>query len=135
MKEIRPGEKSQGGDAPRKKNRVRIGGEKVDLSKADSYGQSQNEGRGKDAQKGGGRNNKDHRFNKADKADFSNEDVNRQIRDTFSSFQKGKTKSSKYRKDKREQVQQRQMEALEQEMAESRYLSLPSSLPPTSWPP
>ncbi|MBO4723921.1 MAG: translation initiation factor IF-2 [Bacteroidaceae bacterium] len=124
MKEIKPGEKSQGGDAPRKKNRVRIGGEKVDLSKADSYGQSQNEGHGKDAQKGGGRNNKDHRFNKADKAEFSNEDVNRQIRDTFSSFQKGKTKSSKYRKDKREQVQQRQMEALEQEMAESKVLKL-----------
>jgi len=124
MKEIKPEEKSQGGDAPRKKNRVRIGGEKVDLSKADSYGQSQNESRGKDAQKGGGRNNKDHRFNKADKAEFSNEDVNRQIRDTFSSFQKGKTKSSKYRKDKREQVQQRQMEALEQEMAESKVLKL-----------
>ena len=124
MKEIKPGERSQDGEAPRKKNRVRIGGEKVDLSKADSYGQSQNESRGKDAQKGGGRNNKDHRFNKADKADFSNEDVNRQIRDTFSSFQKGKTKSSKYRKDKREQVQQRQMEALEQEMAESKVLKL-----------
>ncbi len=130
MKEIKPGEKSQngGGDQPRKKNRVRIGGEKVDLTKADSYSQSQNNGGenrgGKDSQKGGGRNNKDHRFNKADKADFSNEDVNRQIRDTFSSFQKGKTKSSKYRKDKREQVQQRQMEALEQEMAESKVLKL-----------
>ncbi len=126
MKEIKPGDRNQDGDAPRKKNRVRIGGEKVDLSKADSYSQSQNnsDNRGKDAQKGGGRNNKDHRFNKADKADFSNEDVNRQIRDTFSSFQKGKTKSSKYRKDKREQVQQRQMEALEQEMAESKVLKL-----------
>ena len=126
MREIKPSDKSQGGDAPRKKNRVRIGGEKVDLTKADSYGQSQNENRGggKDSQKGGGRNNKDHRFNKADKADFSNEDVNRQIRDTFSSFQKGKTKSSKYRKDKREQVQQRQMEALEQEMAQSKVLKL-----------
>ena len=128
MKEIKPGEKSQGTDAPRKKNRVRIGGEKVDLTKADSYNQTQNNSNdnrgGKDAQKGGGRNNKDHRFNKADKADFSNEDVNRQIRDTFSSFQKGKTKSSKYRKDKREQVQQRQMEALEQEMAESKVLKL-----------
>ena len=125
MKEIKPGEKSQGGDAPRKKNRVRIGGEKVDITKAENYNQSQNnENRGKDAQKGGGRNNKDHRFNKADKAEFSNEDVNRQIRDTFSSFQKGKTKSSKYRKDKREQVQQRQMEAMEQEMAESKVLKL-----------
>ncbi len=128
MKEIKPGDKTQqgGGDAPRKKNRVRIGGEKVDLSKADSYGQAQNGGdsHGKDAQKGGGRNGKDRRHNKNDKADFSNEDVNRQIRDTFSSFQKGKTKSSKYRKDKREQVQQRQMEALEQEMAESKVLKL-----------
>ena len=126
MKEIKPGDRNQDGDVPRKKNRVRIGGEKVDLTKADSYSQSQNnnDNRGKDAQKGGGRNNKDHRFNKADKADFSNEDVNRQIRDTFSSFQKGKTKSSKYRKDKREQVQQRQMEALEQEMAESKVLKL-----------
>ena len=126
MKEIKPGDRNQDGDVPRKKNRVRIGGEKVDLTKADSYSQSQNnsDNRGKDAQKGGGRNNKDHRFHKADKADFSNEDVNRQIRDTFSSFQKGKTKSSKYRKDKREQVQQRQMEALEQEMAESKVLKL-----------
>ena len=125
MKEIKPGDKSQGGSGePRKKNRVRIGGEKVDLTKADSYNQQGGDNRGKDAQKGGGRNNKDHRFNKADKADFSNEDVNRQIRDTFSQFQKGKTKSSKYRKDKREQVQQRQMEALEQEMAESKVLKL-----------
>ena len=125
MKEIKPGDKSQGGSGePRKKNRVRIGGEKVDLTKADSYNQQGGDNRGKDAQKGGGRNNKDHRFNKADKADFSNEDVNRQIRDTFSQFQKGKTKSSKYRKDKREQVQQRQMEALEQERAESKVLKL-----------
>ena len=126
MKEIKPGEKSQnGGDAPRKKNRVRIGGEKVDITKAENYSQNGgNEGRNQNAQKGGGRNGKDHRHNKSEKNEFSNEDVNRQIRDTFSSFQKGKTKSSKYRKDKREQVQQRQMEALEQEMAESKVLKL-----------
>ena len=128
MKEIKPGEKSQngGGDQPRKKNRVRIGGEKVDITKAENYSQNGggNEGRNQNAQKGGGRNGKDHRHNKSEKNEFSNEDVNRQIRDTFSSFQKGKTKSSKYRKDKREQVQQRQMEALEQEMAESKVLKL-----------
>ena len=126
IKEIKPGEKNQGNDAPRKKNRVRIGGEKVDITKAENYNQGggNSENRNQNSQKGGGRNNKDHRFNKADKAEFSNEDVNRQIRDTFSSFQKGKTKSSKYRKDKREQVQQRQMEALEQEMAESKVLKL-----------
>ncbi len=138
MKEIKPGERGQNGQGgqngePRKKNRVRIGGEKVDLTKADSYGQNQNnnsnsnsnrDNRGRDAQKGNGRNNKDHRFNKADKNDFSNDDINRQIKDTFSSFQKGKTKSSKYRKDKREAVQQRAQEAFEQEMAESKVLKL-----------
>jgi len=136
MKEIKPGERNQNGQGgqngePRKKNRVRIGGEKVDLTKADSYGQNQNnnnnggnDNRGRDNQKGSGRNNKDHRFNKADKNDFSNDDVNRQIKDTFSSFQKGKTKSSKYRKDKREAVQQRAQEAFEQEMAESKVLKL-----------
>ncbi len=135
IREIRPnGNAQQGQDGPRKKNRVRIGGEKVDLTKADDYGQSQsqnnngfqhsqNKGQGGN-QGGGGRNGKDHRFNKNDRNDFSNDDVNRQIKDTFSSFQKGKTKSSKYRKDKREQVQQRAQEAFEQEMAESKVLKL-----------
>ncbi len=132
MKEIKPavsgGEKTGEKDGgPRKKNRIRIGGEKVDLTKAENYNQGygSSENKGKDSQKGGnGRNNKDRRHNKNEKNEFSNEDVNRQIRDTFSSFQKGKTKSSKYRKDKREQVQMRQQEAMEQEMAESKVLKL-----------
>ncbi len=134
IREIRPnGNAQQAQDGPRKKVRVRIGGEKVDLTKADDYGQSQsqnngfshsqNKGQGGN-QNAGGRNGKDRRFNKNDRNDFSNDDVNRQIKDTFSSFQKGKTKSSKYRKDKREQVQQRAQEAFEQEMAESKVLKL-----------
>ena len=129
IKEIKPGETPAKPGEPRKKNRVRIGGEKVDLSKADSYSQNSQSSQGggysqNNSQKGGGRNSKDHRFNKADRNDFSNDDVNRQIKDTFSSFQKGKTKSSKYRKDKREAVQMRAQEALEQEMAESKILKL-----------
>ncbi len=136
IKEIRPADSSrqgQGQDGPRKKNRVRIGGEKVDLSKADSFGQNQSQQGGQRPQggqnnqkggEGGGRNGKDRRYNKNDRNDFSNDDVNRQIKDTFSSFQKGKTKSSKYRKDKREAVQQRAQEAFEQEMAESKVLKL-----------
>ena len=143
IKEIKPGgDKPQGQNGgsqdgqPRKKNRVRIGGEKVDISKAESFGQgggeSRGEGRGQNhgqkqgqnnQKNGGGRNNKDHRFNK-EANDFNNEDVNRQIKDTFSKFSKGKTKSSKYRKDKREAVQQRQQEMMEQEMAQSTVLKL-----------
>jgi len=136
IKEIRPGDNAhQGQDGPRKKNRVRIGGEKVDLTKADSYGQNQQQGGGQHqqgqgsrngGQQGGdsGRGGKDRRHNKSDRDNFSNDDVNRQIKDTFSQFQKGKTKSSKYRKDKREAVQMRQQEAFEQEMAESKVLKL-----------
>ncbi|MBO7247391.1 MAG: translation initiation factor IF-2 [Bacteroidaceae bacterium] len=129
--------KQQNNDAPRKKNRVRIGGEKVDINKASSFnpgggeqpygGGKKNHSEHQDKQdkkgKGGGRNSKDHRHAKTEK-DFSSEDVNRQIKETFSKFAKGKTKSSKYRKDKREVAQMRQQEMLEQEMAESTVLKL-----------
>ena len=125
--------KPQQNDAPKKKNRVRIGGEKVDINKASNFNQGGGEqsfGGGKknhsdqhDKKKGGGRNSKDHRHAKTEK-DFSSEDVNRQIKETFSKFTKGKTKSSKYRKDKREVAQMRQQEMLEQEMAESTVLKL-----------
>lgn len=120
-------------DAPRKKNRVRIGGEKVDITKASNY--SNNSNGGGDAGKkgaeqhdkkraaGGGRNSKDHRHAKTEK-DFSSEEVSRQIKETFSKFTKGKTKSSKYRKDKRENAHIRQQEMLEQELADSKVLKL-----------
>lgn len=126
IKEIKPTQGAEGSrpqDGPRKKKRVRIGGEKVDLTKAENYHQGSGSGESRSS-KSGGRSSKDRRYNKNDKNDFSNEDVNRQIRDTFSSFQKGKSSSSRYRKDKREQVQMRQQEALEQEMAESKVLKL-----------
>jgi translation initiation factor IF-2 len=124
--------KPQQNDAPKKKNRVRIGGEKVDINKASNFNQGGGEqpyGGKKggsdqhDKKKGGGRNSKDHRHVKTEK-DFSSEDVNRQIKETFSKFAKGKNKSSKYRKDKREVAHMRQQEMLEQEMAESTVLKL-----------
>ena len=124
--------KPQQNDAPKKKNRVRIGGEKVDINKAanfnqgggePSYGGKKGGSDQHDKKKGGGRNSKDHRHAKTEK-DFSSEDVNRQIKETFSKFAKGKNKSSKYRKDKREVAHMRQQEMLEQEMAESTVLKL-----------
>lgn len=127
--------KSQPTDAPKKKNRVRIGGEKVDINKASNFTQgggeqpyggkknNNNNSDQHDKKKAGGRNSKDHRHAKTEK-DFSSEDVNRQIKETFSKFSKGKNKSSKYRKDKREVAQMRQQEMLEQEMAESTVLKL-----------
>ncbi|MBO4498855.1 MAG: translation initiation factor IF-2 [Bacteroidaceae bacterium] len=134
MKEI--SKKSDGGDAAgdakRKKTRVRIGGEKVDISKTEGFTPSEDRPqRGSDrnqksGQKGSGqgRNSKDFRHSRSDNNDFSNDDVNRQIKDTFSKFSKGKNKSSKYRKEKREAALTRQMEMEEMEMESSRVLKL-----------
>ena len=120
------------GDSKRKKTRVRIGGEKVDISKTEGYNaqgdQSQKpfDRNQKNGQKSGGqgRNSKDFRHSKNDRNDFSNDDVNRQIKDTYSQFSKGKTKSSKYRKEKREAALTRQQEMEEMEMQSSRVLKL-----------
>ena len=124
---------SASGDAKHKKTRVRIGGEKVDINKTEGYTPQNNDQsvrssdhNSKSGQKGNGqgRNSKDFRHSKGDKNDFSNDDVNRQIKDTFSKFSKGKTKSSKYRKEKREAALNRQMEMEEMEMESSRILKL-----------
>lgn len=135
MKEISRKTEGSGnatGDAKRKKTRVRIGGEKVDISKTEGFTPSDDrQQRGSDrnqksGQKGGGqgRNSKDFRHSKADNNDFSNDDVNRQIKDTFSKLSKGKNKSSKYRKEKREAALTRQIEMEEMEQEESRVLKL-----------
>ena len=135
MKEI--SKNPAGGDASkdgekRKKTRVRIGGEKVDINKTTGYtpqneqSQRPSDRNQKPGQKnaGQGRNSKDFRHSKGEKNDFSNDDVNRQIKDTFSKFSKGKNKSSKYRKEKREAAMTRQMEMEEMEMESSRVLKL-----------
>ena len=141
MKEIRKdapaGAGQRDADGKRKKNRVRIGGEKVDINKADGY-----QGNGGNGQQGSGnpykgqkdnrsqnassgaRNSKDHRHAKTEKNEFSNDDVNRQIKDTFSKFSKGKNNSAKYRKEKRDAAANRQMELEEQELSQSKVLKL-----------
>ena len=126
-----------GGDASkdgekRKKTRVRIGGEKVDINKTTGFtpqndqSQRPSDRNQRPGQKnaGQGRNSKDFRHSKGEKNDFGNDDVNRQIKDTFSKFSKGKNKSSKYRKEKREAAMTRQMEMEEMEMESSRVLKL-----------
>lgn len=133
MKEIgrnqTPGDAGSG-EARHKKTRVRIGGEKVDINKTEGYtpqnDQNRQSGNYQNGQKGGqgGRNSKDFRHSRNEGNDFSNDDVNRQIKDTFSKFSKGKTKSSKYRKEKREAALNRQMEMEEMEMESSHILKL-----------
>ena len=62
---------------------------------------------------------------KASKAEISDEDVQRQIKDTFARLgPKGKTKTSKHRKDKREAVHQKMQAEMEQAELDQKKLKL-----------
>lgn len=63
---------------------------------------------------------------KSVRVEIDDEEVQRQIKDTFNRLQsgKGKTNASKYRKDKREQVRERHEQELQQEAAQSKVLKL-----------
>ncbi|MCQ2051311.1 MAG: translation initiation factor IF-2 [Bacteroidaceae bacterium] len=124
-----------GSEIKKKKNRIKVGGkEKIDSSNSENFGyrqnngQFQNSGNNNGGAKGQDKNHKDskdYRHSKYDRNESNDEDINRQIRDTFSKMTTGaKTKSSKYRKEKRDAVQNRRMEMEENELAESKVLKL-----------
>ncbi len=74
----------------------------------------------------GSRRDRDRQHQRYDKNDVNEEDVSKQIRETLDRLtQRGKNnKSAKYRKDKREQAAERQQQAFDAEMAESKVLKL-----------
>jgi translation initiation factor IF-2 len=147
IKEIRKSDdkgNKQGGnaaeDAKNKKKRNRIGKERVDINAA-SNGQKdgQKDGSRKDRGERGGKggngqnNNKDaqggknkDRFKKpVIKPEVSDEDVAKQVKETLARLTtKTKNKAAKYRKEKRENVQNRIMEQEEMEQEESKVLKL-----------
>ena len=119
-----------------KKKRSRINKERVDINTMDNSNnrhQGNNNGGGNKNQQaqggnnnnGGGKHGKD-RFKKSFvKAEVNDEDVAKQVKETLARLtNKGKTKASKYRKEKRENVLNRQQELESQEMAESKILKL-----------
>ncbi|MDE6610244.1 MAG: translation initiation factor IF-2 N-terminal domain-containing protein, partial [Muribaculaceae bacterium] len=135
----------QGQNGDRKKRRRIDGKQKVDIEKtvqqqqrgggnngngnhnrpAGQQGQGQQgqggKGRGKDAAR-----NKNNR-NAAPHAAVSEEDVQKQVKETLARLtakDKGQKKASKWRKEKREAFANREREAAEQEAAESRTLKL-----------
>ncbi|MCC8187099.1 MAG: translation initiation factor IF-2 [Bacteroides sp.] len=125
-----------------KKKRTRINKEKVDINNVASNfappvpnsekgnrggGNQQRPGGGQ--QQGGGRNrnnNSKDRFKKpVVKQEVSEEDVAKQVKETLARLtSKGKNKTSKYRKEKRDLVSSRMQEMEDQEMAESKVLKL-----------
>ena len=150
IKEIRKGDdkssKDSDDESGKKKRRNRIGKERVDINASSNMGGGHNQRRdardGRDGNRdhanGGrhannqgksgnqGKGNRD-RFNKKTpiKPEVSDEDVAKQVKETLARLtNKTKNKAAKYRKEKRENVRDRQMEQEEMEQEESKILKL-----------
>ena len=120
------------GDASAKKKRNRINKERVDINTVGNNGMSQggrndrqNKSGNAGQQNGGGKHNKDRFKKPAPKAEVSDEDVAKQVKETLARLtNKGKNKAAKYRKEKREVIQNRQQELELEEQEESKILKL-----------
>ena len=142
MKEIRKdGEAGSGDDAKKKKKRNRINKERVDIAKEGANAGNAPRQADKKQNNGGGggfpgaapadkgdRKRKDRERNKKQpvvKAEVSDEDVAKQVKETLARLtSKGKNKGAKFRKEKRENAFNRQMELAQQEEMESKVLKL-----------
>ena len=148
IKEIRKGDDKisknlVNDDAAKKKKRNRINKERVDINAAGTTnvgGASNNNQRNDNANRpnrnnnskpnsnnnqGGGKFNKDRFKKPVVKAEVSDEDVAKQVKETLARLtNKTKNKTAKYRKEKRENVQNRLMEQEEMEQEDSKILKL-----------
>ncbi len=121
------GESASHGD---KKKRKRIGGERVDVSKAMQNAGQQGGGQSKQGgqqQQGQGKKNKQRNQPQLRTPQVNEEDVAKQVKETLARLtegNKGVKKGAKYRKDKREAVAQRMQAEHEAEQAESKVLKL-----------
>ena len=118
-----------------KKKRQRINNQRVninDVKESNEQGRNQDWSANRNKNNGGGnpsqgsRRDRDRLHQRFDKNDVSEEDVSKQVRETLDRLtQRGKNnKAAKYRKDKREQAAERQQQAFDAEMAESKVLKL-----------
>ena len=127
-------------DDGKKKKRNRINKERVDITAAGSTNNNNsnnnqrrdnnNSGKGgnnrpNNNQSGSGKFNKDRFKKPVVKAEVSDEDVAKQVKETLARLtNKTKSKASKYRKEKRESVMNRQLELEEMEQKESKVLKI-----------
>lgn len=116
-------------DAAKKKKRNRINKERIDLNDpasttANTGGRNDRPGKGAQSQ-GSGKHGKDRFKKPVIKQEVSDEDVAKQVKETLARLtNKGKNKAAKYRKEKRETIQNRQMEQEELEQEESKVLKI-----------
>ena len=130
LKDIRKDGGAGSGDSQKKK-RNRIGGsERVDINKVGAIAGQQaaaasNQNGRNDRRSKGNNRDRDRARHILEKNNVNEEDVSKQVRDTLSRLtSKQKSQSAKYRKEKREQARDRQMEQIAEERAESKVLKL-----------
>ena len=124
-----------------RKRRKRIGKEKVDIDKAaqqPGFGSDQRKKQNEGGNQGGGGNNsnnnnngqsrserKKNRDRRNQKPEISNEDVQKQVKETLARLTNKTTKKSvKFRKEKREEMHNREIEKERREEAESKILKI-----------
>ena len=122
---------NQGSD--KKKKRARIGNQRVNIDNVQGsepqqqqeWSGNRNKNKGSDNPSQGSRKERDNKHKRFDKSDVSDEDVSKQIKETLERLtSRGKTKSSKYRKDKRELAAERQQQQAMDAMEQSKVLKL-----------
>ena len=139
-KQQRDAQRQQGGSASAqqgegKKKRQRINNQRVNINDVkdgneqggnQNWSANRNKSNGSDNPSQGSRRDRDRQHKRFDKSDVNEEDVSKQVRETLDRLtQRGKNnKAAKYRKDKRELAAERQMQAIDAEMAESKVLKL-----------
>ena len=133
---------SNDGERKKKRKRIRKEGGKVDIEKQGAGGGQQRGPQKKGPQqkgphqKGGqGGQNRQHSNNqggnrkrpnkKRHTPEISEEDVQKQVKDTLARLTaKGKSKASKYRRDKRDAISQKQQEEIDRQEAEKRIIKV-----------
>lgn len=117
-----PSEKS----GHRKRERI-VKGEKVDITKADAVsGSGQKKGGKKDSDTSRSKKNRNKEKPKPVRVEIDEDLIQKQIKETYARMTegKGKTKSSKHKREKRELISQKMEEAREMEQMESRILKM-----------
>ncbi len=118
--------------AEKKKKRARIGGnQRVNINQEGgneqqdwSANRNKNNNGGNNPSQGS-RRDRDNKHKRFDKSDVSDEDVSKQIKETLDRLtNRGKGKSAKYRKEKRELAAERQQQEFANEIEQSKVLKL-----------
>ena len=134
-KSLQAARASASGDTGDRKKRKRIGKEKIDIEKSakqisnDSSRKEQKTSNSNpnpnNQQQGGGKRSKEKKAKRPFKPEVSEEDVQKQVKETLARLtSKPNKKSAKWRKEKRDAVNEREREAAELEAAEGKILKL-----------